>query len=236
MDETDPLDARHFQAGIPPADLAEILSYQFLRRVIATIAIALPIVLIGAATIDGDPIRASISAYYYSRFGAYFVGSMCALGVVFTSYHHHPRPAYVVDNVMSNIGGVLAVVVALVPTSSTPNPSGGSLVAEVVHLASALALFLILAYLSYFRFTLPRGSDDTSMSTSPTKQRENRVHRVCGWVIVIGLAVMAVANVAHAANWVPLLAESIAVIAFGVSWLVKSMPRPIAAILGAARR
>lgn len=217
--------------GIPPADLAEILSYQFLRRVVAVIAIALPIVLVVAATIDGDPIRASISAYYYSRFGAYFVGSMCALGVVFTSYHHHPRPGYVVDNVLSNIGGALAVVVALVPTSSTPNPSGGSAVAKVVHLSAASVLFLILAYLSYARFTLPKGSDGTSQR----KRRENIVHRVCGGIIVVGMVAIGVANLAHANNWVPLLAESIAVIAFGASWLVKSMPRPVAAMLGAPR-
>ncbi len=206
-------------------------AYRFLQVMVGIIAILLPVVTVFLVwMIDGGEVRGSISAYYYTRMGAYFVGSMCALGVIFASYRHHPRPEYVLDNRLSNIAGVLAVIVALVPTSSERNPTGWSSVARTIHLTSAAVLLFILAFLAYYRFTLPKDSDHTT----PTKHRQNQLYRWSGRIIVIGVAAMALASWRHAGPWVPLTSESIAVIAFGVAWLVKSESfRPIAAFKAA---
>jgi hypothetical protein len=222
-------DAAPTDAALSPAARDPIVdAYRFLQVMVGIIAILLPIVTVFFVwIIDGGPVRGSISAYYYTRTGAYFVGSMCALGVIFASYRHHPRPEYVLDNRLSNIAGVLAVVVALVPTSSNNEPTGWSAVARTIHLTSATVLLLILAYLSYYRFTLPKDSP----ATNRTKHRQNQLYRWSARIILIGIAAMALnASAIHADPWLPLVSESIAVIAFGVAWLVKSESfRPIAA-------
>ena len=82
---------------------------------------------------------------------------------------------------------------------------------EQVHGASAAVLLLILAYLSLCRFTL--GSQPAW---------ETRVYRWCGWVMVAALVAYLLATKLDAESWVTLSAESIAVIAFGVTWIVKS--------------
>jgi hypothetical protein len=216
--------------NLPPDDPL-IDSYRFLQITVGLIAVALPIVtILGAWIADGEDLHGSISAYYYTRMGGYFVGSMCVLGVIFRSYRRKPRPEYARDNWLTNVAGLLAVVVALIPTSSDPDQTGWSFIAKTVHLASAAALLLILAYLSHCRFTLPKGSDDTTCE----KRRQNQVYRWSGRIIVIGLAVVALAGIRHADPWVSLSAESIAVVAFGVAWLVKSESfRPIAALKAA---
>jgi len=150
--------------------------------------------------------------------GAYFVGSMCVLGVIFRSYRRKPRPQYKIDNRWTNVAGLLAVVVALIPTSSDGHPTGWSWTARTVHVTSASALLLILAYLSYCRFTLP---PETAQTTSK-RRRQNRVYRWCGGIMFIALGAFVLATFVHAEPWITLSFESIAVIAFGVSWMVKS--------------
>jgi hypothetical protein len=199
-------------------------AYRFLQFMVGLIAVLLPVVTVLVVSIyDEEELRGSISAYYYTRTGGYFVGSMCALGVIFASYRHHPRPDYVLDNRLSNAAGVLAVLVALIPTSSDPDPAVGSWIGRAIHLASAFVLLLILAYLSYYRFTRPKGSGHTT----PKKRLQNQVYRLSGRIIVIGVLVIFLASAFDADPWLPLLSESIAVIAFGCAWLVKSEgPRP----------
>jgi hypothetical protein len=197
----------------PPTDPALIDAYRYLQVTVGVIAVALPIVtVLGAHIYDGGELQGQISDYYYSRMGAYFVGSMCALGVIFRSYRRKASLQYRLDNVLTNVAGLLAGVVALIPTSSVDTTgSEGRWIAKNVHGASAAVLLLILAYLSLCRFTL--GSQPAW---------ETRVYRWCGWVMVAALVAYVVASELDAEEWVTLSAESIAVIAFGVSWIVKS--------------
>jgi hypothetical protein len=202
-----------------PDDLALIDAYRYLQITVGIIAVLLPIVTVGGAWIaDGEDLHGTISAYYYSRMGAYFVGSMCVLGVIFRSYRRKPRPEYKIDNTWTNIAGLLAVVVALIPTSSDAHPNGWSWTARTVHVSSAAALLLILAYLSYCRFTLP----PETAQTPPEQRGQNRIYRWCGGIMLIALGAFVLATVLHAEPWITLSFESIAVIAFGVSWIVKS--------------
>jgi hypothetical protein len=199
----------------PPTDPALIDAYRYLQVTVGVIAVALPIVtVLGAQIVDGGELKRTISDYYYSRMGAYFVGSMCVLGVIFRSYRRKPSPQYKPDNVLTNVAGLLAVVVGLIPTSTdgTPPAWSWSGVAKSVHNTSAAALLLILAYLSLCRFTL--GSRQPPWET--------RVYRWCGWVMVAALGAFVLASNLELESWINLSAESIAVIAFGVSWIVKS--------------
>jgi hypothetical protein len=195
------------------------LSCLGLRRGIGFLSLALPIVLIlGNRWLDGGGLRGSISDYYFTVMRDYFVGTMCALGVLLVSYRYRRE-----DNYLSNAVAVFAIGVALFPTApSGANPTAAQTLVGYVHLACATLFFLGMACFSLFLF--PR--TETGLIPTPQKRQRNAVYRVCGIAIVGCLVLVVVTNVVFTSNlrdqvhpvfWL----ESIAVWAFSVSWLVK---------------
>ncbi|MCB0993923.1 MAG: hypothetical protein KDB21_02445 [Acidimicrobiales bacterium] len=208
-------------------------SYARLQFLIGTIAFLLPVVVaLFDWLIDDQGIRGSISSYYYGRTGGWFVGSLCAIGVFLLSYNLRPRPGFGVDNILTNLASVAVIGVALFPTSSEGEAAtGGSAVVALVHVICAGVFFVLLAVLALFFFTriddrrygFRRGlwrAVRNDPGTSPSRQRDNLVYRLCGWTIVACLALIVVNN-ALDLGWLFWL-EAVIVWAFGVSWLRKS--------------
>lgn len=83
----------------------------------------------------------------------------------------------------------------------------------------ASVLFVLLTVFSLFLFT----KTDDPQNMSAAKLRRNRVYRTCGAVIVVALVLVAISEaVKPPSSWHTLFwLESVAVVAFGVSWLVK---------------
>lgn len=99
-------------------------------------------------------------------------------------------------------------------------PISGSRLEQVVHLTSAAALFLVLAFFALFLFT-KSGDFQTH-----AKRLRNRVYRVCGVVMVVCIGLIAVYQLRFtqtaAARLNPVFwLETIALWAFGFSWFVK---------------
>lgn len=195
-------------------------AYSFLQRVVGLIALTLPVVLLAGGEISGDGLQGSISSYYYTRLGSYFVGALCALAVFFLSYNFRPLPDYGWDNVLSHAAALMAFGVAMFPTASDGSEAtGGAHVVATIHLVCACALFVLLGVFSSFRFTLT----DDPKTTTPQKRRRNVLYRVCGATIfgaIAGVVVMNATGVGadgDALFWL----ETVAVEAFAVSWLVK---------------
>jgi hypothetical protein len=195
-----------------------VLSYLGLRKAVGIIGIALPFVLLlGKIWLDGGGIQDSISAYYYTTMRNYFVGSMFAIAVFLMSYRYRSS-----DNYMSDLACVFAIGVALFPTlPEGTTPTTAERVVSHVHLSCAGLFFLTLAYFSYFLFTKtgPAGPTDR-------KRQRNVVYRTCGIVIVLCLVLALLANAllsGKVVEWLhPLFwLESLAVLAFSVSWLIK---------------
>jgi heme A synthase len=207
-------------------DSALAAAYIYLQRVVGIIAVSLPAaVAIGNMLFDGVQLKGSISAYYYTPVGGVFVGALCALAVFFLSYNYRPLPNFEADNVLSTLACVAAVGVALLPTTSDAATASGSETAvAVAHLGCAAALFVLMAIFSLVLFTL---SDDEEMTAE--KARRNAVYRACGAVIVAVIALVLASNVVdppsswHTLFWL----ESVGVVAFGVSWLVKGFAWPL---------
>ena len=219
-------------------------SYKHLQLVVGVIAASLPFVVGLGDQLLGDVsgFRGSISAYYYGRTGNYFVGALCALGVFFVSYEYAPDKDHEVDNVQSFFTGLLAIGVALFPTSSGEAQAfTGEWWVKAVHLACAGLLFLSLAVFSLYHFTKTHNEvtdettwqqklrrvfrSDPSLVLLHRKRKRNAVYRICGWIIVLCLVAIVATSLAGL-NYVFWL-ESIAVIAFGTSWLTKSGTLPI---------
>jgi hypothetical protein len=188
-----------------------------LRKAIGIIGISLPFVLaLGKMLLDSPGIQDSISAYYYTIMRDVFVGSLCAIAVFLMSYRGYERR----DDVAGDIACAFALGVALFPTT----PAGQATSATgAIHLACAAGFFLTLAYFSLvlFRMTAPGGTP------TPRKLQRNRVYTVCGYTILASIAMIVVVLVlfppdAPIRKLDPLFwLESLAVVAFGVSWLTK---------------
>jgi hypothetical protein len=91
-------------------------AYRYLQKAVGLIAITLPFVLLIGNLLDGGELKGSISSYYYTNMGGWFVGSLFALGVFFLSYNYRALPDYQLDNLLSNAASAMAVGVALFPT------------------------------------------------------------------------------------------------------------------------
>ncbi len=195
-------------------------AYAYLQQVVGAIAVTLPLVLIIGNELLGGHLAGSLSAYYYTHVGSYFVGSLFALGVFFLSYQYRPLPGYEWDNRLANVASLMAIGVALFPTASeTANASNGAKTVAVLHLVCAGTLFTLLGVFSLFFFTK---TDDPAHVTTRKRER-NIVYRVSGVIIFAALALVVVAEFVHPpAGWHALLwLETVMVFAFGTAWLVK---------------
>lgn len=194
-----------------------VLSYLGLRRAVGYIGIGLPFVLLaGKLLIDGAGLPGSISAYYYTDMRNVLVGALFAVAIFLISYRYDT-----LDSRAGTLAGVMAIGVALFPTSPA-DPTAQERLIGTVHLVCAGVFFLTLAFFSYFLFTR---TDPTQPPTRRKTQR-NVVYRVCGILIVVCLVLSVLADnlfgsalvdALHPAYWL----ETVAIVAFGVSWLVK---------------
>jgi hypothetical protein len=195
-------------------------SYLFLRRSIGVIGLALPFVLFGYHSIQAGKVllRGSISSYYYTEMRDVFVGSLFAIGVFLFCYRFRR-----LDNVLSNLAGVMAVGVALFPATPA-DPSHTEVIVGRVHGVLAAILFGLLALFCFVSF--PK-VDNAAGRVTAHKIARNRIYRTCGVLIVLSmLVVLAIQLLPVPRSFVdtyrPLFfAESVAIIAFGFSWFVK---------------
>jgi hypothetical protein len=200
---------------------AKLISYDTLRTAVGVLGVTFPVLLFAGDCLWQGRIAflPSISAYYGSKMHDEFVGVLFAIGLFMFSYRGYDRG----DDIAGHVASVLAILVALFPTTSlTPWVSH-------LHLVFAALLFFTFAYFSAVLFTLPR---DTTHHTAE-KQRRNRVYVACGVAIVasivaIGLyKLLVVLHVTREMSPDPtFFMETLALWAFGISWATKGETFP----------
>ena len=202
------------------ADLAA--AYRQLQKAVGIIAVLLAPVLVAGNALWGDGwLEGSVSSYYYTPMRNVFVGSLCALAVFFLSYNYRALPDFRIDNLLSTAASVVTVGVALLPTTrNVGTASGAEKAVGTAHLICAGALFVILAVFCLFLFTKTGACAPEGM-----KRVRNAVYRACGYIIVAAIVLVLVTNliVDPPSSWNALFwLETVAVLAFGTSWLIKS--------------
>jgi len=191
----------------------QIYSFLTLRKAVGWIGILIPFTMaIGMFLIfDGKVIQQSISHYYYTGMRDVFVGAICAIALFMFFYRGYDKW----DAWAGNMTGLFAVGVAWFPTAeSGPNDFIG-----LIHFICAGLFFLTLAGISLFLFT-KKGPDSTQR-----KMTRNVIYVICGLVIVACLiAIFIYFNFIDndkSRSCFVFWTETIALIAFGVSWLTK---------------
>jgi uncharacterized membrane protein len=196
-----------------------VLSYLDLRKSVGVIGTLLPFVVsIGKILLDGPGILSSVSSYYYSVMGDVFVGSMCAIGVFLWSYKGYDWR----DAVAGTIAAVCAIGGALLPIEPDTGATASQITIGNIHTGLAAVFFLALAYfaLVLFRKTRP--------DVPPTLMKlvRNKVYTVCGYTILAAFALIAAVHFLPADSPIRAVSpvfwiESLACVAFGISWFVK---------------
>jgi hypothetical protein len=202
-----------------------IISYLAMRRLIGVLGIAMPIILvIGGFIQDGFVIQGSISGYYYTNMRDFFIGLLCGVSLFLISYKGYER----IDDIVGNMSGVFALGTMIFPTSTF---SGNIVkvgmflvddnISEYIHLTFGALFFLSLSFNSIFLFTK---SDPGVLSKE--KKRRNMIYRICGTIMFFSIVCITIYTIylrdtVIAKAYPVLILESIALVAFGISWLVK---------------
>ena len=192
-------------------------TYFNLRVGIGVIGVALPLLLwLGGQIGDHEPLRSSMSAYYYSpTMRNTFVGALVAIGLFLYLYKGFSSA----ENRALNLAGALAIGVAMVPTSSQP---GVHSVSSTFHGTFAVLFFICIAYVCIFR-----ASDTLSLIRDTRKADKLRaIYRLLGIGMVISplLAVVLtfLLQPATQKRSLTFFVEAVAVLIFAAYWLTKS--------------
>ncbi len=198
-----------------------IFSYLALRKAVGFLGAALPFaVSLGALLIFRTGIQSSISSYYWTGMRDVLVGILWAIGFFLLSYRGYARA----DAIAGRLGCIFAVGISLFPTAPDGSPSSVARVVGTMHLIFAALFFFTLVYFSYFLFTK---TDPTKPPTRRKLQR-NVIYKACGIVMFVCILLIGVYHFLPppaAALFKPydpiFWLETIAIFAFGISWLTK---------------
>ncbi|MGE0567908.1 MAG: DUF998 domain-containing protein [Bacteroidia bacterium] len=205
-----------------------VLSYLTVRKLIGILGFFLPAMLVIGSIIVGscEQIQPSISNYYHTTMRDVFVGYMCALSIFLLSYKGYD----LTDRIVSALAGTFGLILALLPTTFKIPLISCNIQCNVshpdfigtIHLISAGLFLLSLACFSLFLFT--KGE------TKPTLEKliRNKIYTGVAYLMFACIAIMIIYFALPEVARKPLETlkpvfwlETIAIMAFGISWLVK---------------
>jgi len=187
-------------------------SYFSQRHAVGLIGMALPFVLMlgNYLIFKGEIPLPTISQYYHSPMRDVFVGGLISIASFLFFYSGYGKE----DRISGILAGSLALGVVFFPTSTSANSGDGQF-----HSFFAISLFVVLAVISIFDF--PRKRPGTEKRITDTLQV------ICGLVILGCVAAVCLYKItrgfAKSEGYFVFIAESIALIAFGVSWFTEGL-------------
>jgi len=207
----------------PTSLVSYLITTMTLRRVVGILGIALPFgVSLLAWIIFKTGLQSSISSYYHTGMRDVFVGALCATGVFLFCYKGYEPE----DNSVINWAGLFAIGIAIFPTIPDGTVTNQARIIGYVHLVFGAAFFLALSRLSLKLFT--KTSEDPNIKMTNEKKQRNKVYKICAYIMAVCVLLMAIFAFLPAENalliktYRPIFwLETIALVVFGFSWLVK---------------
>lgn len=185
----------------------QVISYLHLRMLIGACGIVLPLTCLIYGLICG--MQDSISDFYYTGVRNIFVGILFVLGFFLLTYKGYERK----DSIIANFGFVFSLGVALFPCR-------GSL--SALHFISAFLLFSVFIFFSLRLFTLSLKMGERTAE----REQAHKIYVTCGWIMVacillIGVTLLPSLEEIRITYNSTFWFETVALIAFAVSWLTK---------------
>jgi hypothetical protein len=192
-------------------------TYHNLRLGIGLAGAALPWLLwLGGRIFDREPLRGSMSAYYYSpTMRDWFVGSLVAIGLFLVLYKGFSKQ----EDWALNVAGLFAIGIAFVPTTDPAIAQVSGASGLTLHSTLAVLFFAGIAYVAVFR-----GPDTLSLIRDHGRaERYQSIYRVLG-VGMLGSPLIAVvlSFTLQRPGSLIFLFEAVAVLLFAFYWIVKS--------------
>ena len=212
----------------PSVSENDILTFRRIRKAIGWLALSLPVSLIMLPLIPifKTSIQNSISYYYYTNLREVFTGVLCAVSLFLIRYKGFDDPKFWRnDNKMTNLAGIMAMGVALVPTN--PNNCSEKIYTiipfcvnflGVIHYLFATVFFVILAIISLVIFTI---GQKKNKQIPLSLLNENNIYKICGIAIIVFAGMIPICDLLKFFPKSTLVLEALALTAFGISWLVK---------------
>lgn len=178
-----------------------------------------------------SPFKASISHYYYSSVGEIFTGALGTVALFLFCYKGHPLRKSefgLSDRAMSNLAAFFALGIVAFPTTTKHCITDNSRVftssfnTGIIHFTFAGLFFITLAFISIFNFR--RTKKVSEFGTKPS----HNLYKYCGIIMLTCVFLILIYRffLRYKYNWLDgiypiLILETIALLAFGVSWLTK---------------
>lgn len=156
--------------------------------------------------------------------GHYMTGTLCAVALFMFTYKGYDK----IDLWSAKLAALFALGVAFFPTDNFEPLSSckvlaldGNHIINIVHFTSATLLFLTFAFFSLFLFT------KTSGNKTDRKEARNIIYKICGYLILLSIVAIFIYSVVPSINeqfrkFKPIFwFETLALLAFGLSWLTK---------------
>ncbi|HEX4088541.1 MAG TPA: DUF998 domain-containing protein [Trebonia sp.] len=196
-----------------------VATYLLLRTAIGWIGTLLPIVVIvGDAAFSADPLPNSLSDFYYTPMRNILVGALCVLGVFLLLYDVSVK----FDRWLTNAAGLGILGVAFLPGSpQAPSLTTSQEVIGNIHVVFAAIAFLGLAA-TMWRFSAAISDGPGAPPPSPRAAVFYRVSAcvMMAFVILSGAAILLPLSIQNSTLAI-FDTEALAIITFGVCWLVK---------------
>ncbi|MEX2181437.1 MAG: hypothetical protein WD771_05305 [Gemmatimonadaceae bacterium] len=193
------------------------------QQLIGYLGLLLPFLIYGLAGIrptDGlEPwqLLPSVSAYYHTGAVGMFVGVLFALALFLVTYRGYKDD--LADRRIGKVAGLAAIGVALFPTTAPDGvmpPTWWSETTTVIHYVSAVGLFICFIVFAVWLFR--KSSIPARADRPPDKRRRDDICLACGIVMILAVLWAASSMLTGVDIFWP---ETVAIIAFAVSWLVK---------------
>jgi hypothetical protein len=216
------------------SDRHSSLSYLALRQGLGILGLSLPILVWVFNDFDLKP---SISHFYYSSSSVIFTGFMFTFGICLIFYPgRDDKDVRVSDNLMTTIGGIGAILTALIPTAFCSDCGDCSIIITdelshfckgqglttqylhnngfvgAIHLICAAVFLVLMGYMSWARFTKGK-----------TSYKMKWFYRFCAIMVWVSLLILGIefATGMHWTEYDVFIFECVALGFFGIAWLVK---------------
>ncbi len=153
----------------------------------------------------------SISATYFANSNPCMVSALSLCSFFLFTYKGYDLG----DRVYTLVAAVSAPLIVAFPCAAVPMEYVGlfacpTKVSDIIHAVAAAALFGSFALMTLRQFT--KGSHT----------RRNTIYRICGWTMLVLMAVVGLSAVFNLPDYTTMICETGMLWAFAVAWIIKS--------------
>ncbi len=158
-------------------------TYFSTRIGIAIIGILFPLILWLVGLMLDVELQSSISDYYHTPMRDVFVGILFAIGASLYLYKGYST----VEDFVLDAAGILAVCVALLPTSCPMDEQCDTFTAPFWHGVSAISFFIAIAYICIFRWKDTLNNEEIDEKNQISESRKKiyiLIYRILGAAMI----------------------------------------------------